>query len=74
MPVVELNRQSEKNFLDAVLPDNFRAVHHAVVYLAELAHRRIGFISGSAEITTDSERLLGYLSTSLIVRRSCRAL
>jgi LacI family transcriptional regulator len=33
-----------------------------VAYLAELGHRRIGFISGSAGITTGSERLLGYES------------
>ncbi len=62
LPIVELNRQREKNFLDAVLPDNFRGVHQAVEYLASLGHRRIGFISGSAEITTGHERLLGYQS------------
>ncbi|MFN3333476.1 MAG: LacI family DNA-binding transcriptional regulator [Caldilinea sp.] len=62
MPIVELNRQREKNFLDAVLPDNFRGVHQAVEYLANLGHRRIGFISGSAQITTGHERLLGYQS------------
>lgn len=61
-PIVELNRQREQDFLDAVLPDNFRGVHQAVEYLAELGHRRIGFISGSALITTGSERLLGYRS------------
>ena len=62
VPVVELNRQSERAVLDAVLPDNFRGMHQAVAYLAELGHRRIGFISGSAGITTGSERLLGYES------------
>ncbi|MCX6040741.1 MAG: LacI family DNA-binding transcriptional regulator, partial [Caldilinea sp.] len=51
VPVVELNRQSERAVLDAVLPDNFRGMHQAVAYLAELGHRRIGFISGSAGIT-----------------------
>ncbi len=62
MPIVELNRQREKNVLDAVLPDNFRGVHQAVEYLAHLGHRRIGFISGSPQITTGHERLLGYQS------------
>jgi LacI family transcriptional regulator len=62
MPIVELNRQREKDFLDAVLPDNFRGVHQAVEYLAGLGHRRIAFISGSPQITTGSERLLGYRS------------
>ena len=62
MPIVELNRQHERDFLDAVLPDNFRGVHQAVEYLAQLGHRRIGFISGSAQITTGYERLLGYQS------------
>jgi LacI family transcriptional regulator len=62
IPVVEINRQREKDMLDAVLPDNFRGVHHAVEYLAELGHRRIGFISGSPQITTGAERLLGYRS------------
>ncbi|MBK8049174.1 MAG: LacI family DNA-binding transcriptional regulator [Anaerolineales bacterium] len=59
-PIVEFNRQREKELLDAVLPDNFRGVHRAVEYLAELGHRRIGFVSGSTAITTGSERLLGY--------------
>lgn len=59
-PIVEINRQREKDLLDAVLPDNFRGVQQAVEYLAQLGHRRIGFISGSPQITTGSERLLGY--------------
>lgn len=62
VPIVELNRQREHDFLDAVLPDNFRGVHQAVEYLAQLGHRRIGFISGSPQITTGYERLLGYQS------------
>lgn len=62
VPIVELNRQREGDFLDAVLPDNFRGVHQAVEYLAQLGHRRIGFISGSPQITTGYERLLGYQS------------
>jgi LacI family transcriptional regulator len=33
-----------------------------VEYLAQLGHRRIGFISGSPQITTGYERLLGYQS------------
>ncbi len=60
MPIVELNRQREKNVLDAVLPDNYRGVFQAVEYLAQLGHRRIGFISGSPEITTGYERLQGF--------------
>jgi LacI family transcriptional regulator len=61
-PIVEINRQREIDLLDAVLPDNFRGVQQAVAYLAQLGHRRIGFISGSPQITTGSERLLGYTS------------
>lgn len=62
LPIVEINRQRERDVLDAVLPDNFRGVHQAIEYLADLGHRRIGFISGSSKITTGSERLFGYQS------------
>jgi LacI family transcriptional regulator len=57
-----VNRQRERGYLDAVLPDNFRGVHQVVEYLSQLGHRRIAFISGSAQITTGYERVLGYQS------------
>jgi LacI family transcriptional regulator len=60
LPIVEINRQSEKNLLDAVLADNFRGVQQVVDYLTELGHERIGCISGGPQTITGAERLTGF--------------
>jgi LacI family transcriptional regulator len=63
LPIVEVNRQREIDFLDAVLPDNYRGVKQVITHLFGLGHRRIAMISGSVNITTGSERLAGYQSS-----------
>jgi LacI family transcriptional regulator len=60
LPIVEINRQSEKDRLDAVLADNFRGVQQVVDYLTELGHERIGCISGGPQTITGAERLTGF--------------
>jgi LacI family transcriptional regulator len=60
LPIVEINRQSEKNLLDAVLADNFRGVQQVVAYLTNLGHVHIGCISGGPFTITGAERLSGF--------------
>lgn len=60
IPIVEVNRQRESGYLDAVLADNLRGVKQAMEYLLQLGHRRIALISGSSNTITGEERLLGY--------------
>jgi LacI family transcriptional regulator len=60
LPIVEINRQSEKDLLDAVLVDNFRGVQQVVEYLTKLGHVRIGCISGGPSTITGAERLAGF--------------
>jgi LacI family transcriptional regulator len=60
LPIVEINRQSEKKLLDAVLADNFRGVHQVVEYLTQLGHVHIGCISGGPFTITGAERLTGF--------------
>lgn len=60
IPIVEVNRQRESGFLDAVVADNLRGVKQAMEYLLELGHRRIALVSGSPNTITGEERVLGY--------------
>jgi LacI family transcriptional regulator len=60
IPIVELNRQREKDLLDAVLADNFQGAYQMMEYCLELGHRRIGLILGDANLTTGKKRLEGY--------------
>jgi LacI family transcriptional regulator len=60
IPVVEINRQSEKDFLDAVLVDNLRAAQQTMRYLIALGHCRIALISGGTQVITGAERVIGY--------------
>jgi len=60
LPIVEINRQCEKNLLDAVLADNFRGVQQVVEYLTSLGHLQIGCISGGPNTITGAERLAGF--------------
>jgi len=59
-PIVELNRQREKDILDAVLADNFQGAYQMVEYLIGMGHRRIGHILGEPDLTTAKNRLIGY--------------
>jgi LacI family transcriptional regulator len=60
MPIVELNRQREKDILDAILADNLQGAYQMVEYVIDLGHRRIGLILGEADLTTTRNRLVGY--------------
>jgi LacI family transcriptional regulator len=60
LPIVEINRQSDKNLLDAVLADNFRGAQQVVEYLTTLGHTRIGCISGGPFTITGAERITGF--------------
>ena len=60
MPIVELNRQREKDILDAVLADNFQGAYQMTEYLIGMGHRRIGLVMGELELTTGKNRLAGY--------------
>lgn len=60
MPIVELNRQREKDLLDAVLADNFRGAYQMTEYLIGMGHRRIGLIVGEPDTTTGKNRVEGY--------------
>jgi LacI family transcriptional regulator len=58
--VVLIDRHSSDVRADAVVIDNERASREATAYLLAMGHRRIGFISGSENISTGRERLAGY--------------
>jgi DNA-binding LacI/PurR family transcriptional regulator len=60
MPMVEINRQSEKDLLDAVLADNLGAIQQSMRYLMALGHCRIALVSGEPFIITGAERVNGY--------------
>jgi LacI family transcriptional regulator len=60
VPVVMLDRVLDGVDTDAVVLDNQRAVFDAITYLIHLGHRRIGYISGSFDISPMHERMAGY--------------
>lgn len=60
VPMVMLDRVFEDVESDAVVLDNQQAVFDAVTYLTTLGHRRIGYISGSFDISPIHDRLMGY--------------
>jgi DNA-binding LacI/PurR family transcriptional regulator len=60
-PLVLIDRHLVGLPVDAVLPDNVGGAYAAVAHLAELGHRRIGFLSTDNLTTTSvAERLQGY--------------
>ena len=60
VPIVELNRRTEEDLLDAVLADNFGGAYQAVDYLLSKGHRRIAMICGNPNLTTGKHRIQGY--------------
>jgi LacI family transcriptional regulator len=60
LPIVELNRQREKDLLDATLADNYQGAYMMTEYLIGRGHKRIGLILGETSVTTGRERLQGY--------------
>jgi LacI family transcriptional regulator len=62
LPIVEVNRQQQKDLLDATLANNYQGAYMMTEYLIRRGHRRIGLILGETSIITGSERLEGYRS------------
>ncbi|MDX8525462.1 LacI family DNA-binding transcriptional regulator [Mesorhizobium sp. MSK_1335] len=60
VPVVLLDRLCEGVDTDAVVLDNQRAVFDAITYLVHLGHRRIGYITGTSDISPMHGRMTGY--------------
>lgn len=62
MPLVEVDRRSAIDGVDAVVLDNRMGARLAVEHLLDLGHRRIAIISGPQRISTGRERLEGFRS------------
>jgi LacI family transcriptional regulator len=62
LPIVEINRQREKDLLDAILANNYEGACLMTEYVIRRGHRRIGLVLGEPSITTGRERLNGYLN------------
>jgi LacI family transcriptional regulator len=60
LPTVLVDRLSTSQDVDQVGPENVQAISALVLHLAEHGHRRIGMVSGPADLATNSERVLGY--------------
>lgn len=61
IPVVELFRHSRKRQFDAVLADDDEGAYSIATHLADLGHRRIGIITGSANLSTTAHRRDGIM-------------
>jgi DNA-binding LacI/PurR family transcriptional regulator len=59
-PIVAFDRPVADPRADAVVGDNLEAGRAATTHLLELAHTRIGFISGPETTVTGRDRLAGY--------------
>jgi LacI family transcriptional regulator len=62
VPSVLLDARSTDQTLSSVAPDEQGGAQAAVAHLAELGHRRIGFLQSSGRIPAAGERLAGYRS------------
>jgi LacI family transcriptional regulator len=60
IPVILLDRRTDKFEADAVTIDNVGGAYLAVKHLADLGYERIGTIGGSPHLTTGRERYEGY--------------
>lgn len=60
VPMVLVNRYLKGSDCTAVLTDNRGGAIKAVEHLAELGHRRIGFVQGICETSTSWDRQRGY--------------
>lgn len=61
-PTVLIHRRASALAMDYVGMDNVGGLCNAVSHLAEVGHRRIGFITGPADSSAAGERLAGYRS------------
>lgn len=59
-PFVLVDYKPESSEIPAVCATNFEGAYDAMMYLIELGHRRIGFITGDMETGSANERLRGY--------------
>jgi len=55
LPIVTIDEGSRKNFPE-VVADNYQGARLAVQHLAELGHRRIGFIAGNDRLASARDR------------------
>jgi LacI family transcriptional regulator len=60
IPLVLIDRRLKDIRADIALVDNREGARSAVAHLIALGHRRIGIISGPAQVFTGQERLAGY--------------
>jgi DNA-binding LacI/PurR family transcriptional regulator len=60
VPIIAVDRRLKNRGIDAVLVDNMRGAREAVAHLIANGYRRIGVITGPANLTTGRERLAGY--------------
>ena len=60
LPVVLIDRLMSEN-VDQVGVENIKPMSELVIHLANHGHRRIGFLSGHAGLSTSSERQHGYM-------------
>ncbi|MBN9236626.1 MULTISPECIES: LacI family DNA-binding transcriptional regulator [Phyllobacteriaceae] len=65
VPVVLLDRECENVDTDRVVLDNHQAVFEAITYLVDLGHKRIGYITGSFDISPMRDRMAGYRAALL---------
>jgi LacI family transcriptional regulator len=61
IPLVLLDRNIRGLAADAVMVDNENGAYQAVMHLIHLGHRRIGMVIDNLDISTNAERLAGYL-------------
>jgi LacI family transcriptional regulator len=61
-PVVLVDRELSGVDVSSVVVDNESGMERAVEHLASLGHRRVAFISGSADLLTTRGRMRGYRS------------
>ena len=60
MPLVLVNRTTERGGVSSVIPDDRAAMLLAVEHLAELGHRLIGHVAGPADTSTGARRAEGF--------------
>lgn len=62
-PIVSIDPHASNPSYPAVHATNYHGASDAMKYLLDLGHRRIGFISGRADLESSNRRLKGYRET-----------
>lgn len=60
-PVVLLDRQTKSNAASSVTADNFLGAYQVTKYLIDLGHEKILFLGGPKLLSTQQQRLAGFL-------------